>query len=143
MEKYGTARQATDDNKMQCMCFLCWISKATNAYPEYDKRIAFPRQKKWKWLRQRVAVLGYTYIAFLVINSETPSKYSHITMLPIRIQFNPVHSNTQQLLKTHKIWPSNLPIFTQISIPMIMSLHVLYISSSLIYRLKPSQSIGK
>ena len=81
------------------MCFFCWISKATDTYPEYDKRIAFPRQK-CKWLRQRVAVLGYTYIACLVTNSETPSQYSHITTLPIRIQFNPVHSNTQQLLKT-------------------------------------------
>ena len=100
MEKYGTARQTTDDNKMRCMCFLCWISKATNTHSEYDKRIAFPCQQ-WKWLHQRFAVLGYTYVACLVMNSETPSQYSHITMIPIRIQFSPVHSNIQQLLKTH------------------------------------------
>jgi hypothetical protein len=100
VEKYGTARQATDDNTRRRMCFLCWISKSTNTYSEYDKRIAFPRQQ-WKWSHQGVAVIGYTYIVGLVVNSETPSQYSHITMLPIRIQFNPVHSKTQQLPKTH------------------------------------------
>jgi len=29
VEKYGTARQATDDSIIQCMYFACWIAKAT------------------------------------------------------------------------------------------------------------------
>ena len=29
MEKYGTARQATGDNKMRHMCFACWIRMVT------------------------------------------------------------------------------------------------------------------
>ena len=30
MEKYDTARQAADDNIIQCMHFACWIAKATD-----------------------------------------------------------------------------------------------------------------
>jgi hypothetical protein len=30
MEKYGTARQATDDNIIRRMRFACWITKATD-----------------------------------------------------------------------------------------------------------------
>jgi hypothetical protein len=80
------------------MCFLCWLSKATNTYSEYDKCIAFPRQQ-WKSLYQRVAVIRNTYITCLVMNSDTPSQYSHVTMFPIRIQSSPVHPNTQHLPK--------------------------------------------
>ena len=29
VEKYGKARQATDDNLIQCMHFACWLAKAT------------------------------------------------------------------------------------------------------------------
>jgi hypothetical protein len=28
VEKYGRARQATDDNVIRCMHFVCWITKA-------------------------------------------------------------------------------------------------------------------
>lgn len=35
MEKYGRARQATDDNIIQCKLFACWINKATNKHLEY------------------------------------------------------------------------------------------------------------
>ena len=30
MEKYGSARQATDDNMIEYMCCACWIPKATD-----------------------------------------------------------------------------------------------------------------
>ena len=30
MEKYGRARQATDDNIVQCIHFACWIAKAAD-----------------------------------------------------------------------------------------------------------------
>jgi len=30
VEKYDTARQAADDNIIQCMHFACWIAKATD-----------------------------------------------------------------------------------------------------------------
>jgi hypothetical protein len=35
MEKYGTAKQATDDNITRLMLVACWIIKATNTRSEY------------------------------------------------------------------------------------------------------------
>jgi hypothetical protein len=32
MYKYGTARQATDDNTIRRMHFACWITKATGPH---------------------------------------------------------------------------------------------------------------
>jgi hypothetical protein len=49
VEKYGTAREATDDNIIRRMRIACWITKATDTL-----RIAFPRQQ---WLSQRTSVL--------------------------------------------------------------------------------------
>jgi hypothetical protein len=67
VEKYGTARQATDDNIIRRMRFACWVTKATNTHSEYVILIAFPRQQ---WLQKRASLLRYTYIACLV-NSFT------------------------------------------------------------------------
>jgi hypothetical protein len=61
MEKYGTARQATDDNIIRRMRFACWINKATDT--EYVILIAFTRQR---WLCESTSMLRYTYIACLV-----------------------------------------------------------------------------
>jgi hypothetical protein len=63
VEKYDTARQATDDNIIRRMRFACWISKATDTHSEYVILIVFPRKQ---WLRERASVLRYTYIACLV-----------------------------------------------------------------------------
>jgi hypothetical protein len=49
-EKYGTARQTTDDNIIRRMRFACWITEATDTHSEYVIRITFRRQK---WLRER------------------------------------------------------------------------------------------
>jgi len=35
VEKYGTARQARDDNIIRCELFAWWINKATNKHLEY------------------------------------------------------------------------------------------------------------
>jgi hypothetical protein len=64
VEKYGTARQATDDNIIRRMRFACWITKATDTHSEHVILTAFPRQQL---LRERASVLRYTYIACLVI----------------------------------------------------------------------------
>ena len=64
MEKYGRARQATDDNTIRRMRFACCITKATDTYSEYVIILtAFPRQQ---WLRERASLLHYMYIACLV-----------------------------------------------------------------------------
>jgi hypothetical protein len=65
VEKYGTARQATDDNIIRRMRFACWITKATGTHSGYVILIAFPRQQ---WLHERASVLHYTYIACLVLD---------------------------------------------------------------------------
>ena len=41
MEKFGTARQATDDNILRSMRFACWVTKAINTHSEYMILIAF------------------------------------------------------------------------------------------------------
>jgi hypothetical protein len=43
-EKYGRARQAIDNNIIWCMCFTCWITKATDTHSEYVISVAFPWQ---------------------------------------------------------------------------------------------------
>ena len=63
MEKYGTARQATDGNTIQRMRFESWITKATNTHSECVIFVAFPRQQ---WLFQRASMVRYNYIACLV-----------------------------------------------------------------------------
>jgi hypothetical protein len=63
VEKYGIARQATDDNIIQRMRLACWITKATDIHSQYVILIAFTQQQ---WLRERASTLRYTYIACLV-----------------------------------------------------------------------------
>jgi hypothetical protein len=60
VEKFVTARQATDGNIISRMRFACWITKATDTHSEYAILIAFPRQQ---WLRERASMLRYTYIS--------------------------------------------------------------------------------
>ena len=62
MEKYGRTRQATDDNIIQ---FACWITKATDTYT------AFPLQQ---WLCKFTSLLHYTYIACIVIVTDTNAR---------------------------------------------------------------------
>jgi hypothetical protein len=57
VEKYGRARQATDDNIVWLLSFACWITKATDTHSEYVILIAFSQQKR---LRERATILRYT-----------------------------------------------------------------------------------
>jgi hypothetical protein len=41
MEKYGAAKQGTDDNTIFSIRFVFWINKATNAHPEYITSLIF------------------------------------------------------------------------------------------------------
>jgi hypothetical protein len=63
MEKYGTARQATGDNIIRRMRFICWITKPTDTRSECAILIAFPQQQ---WLCERASVLRYAYTVRLV-----------------------------------------------------------------------------
>jgi hypothetical protein len=65
VENYGTAREATGDNKIGLVPFACWITKATDTHSEYVTFVAFPHQL----LRKRALLLRCTYIACLVYYS--------------------------------------------------------------------------
>jgi hypothetical protein len=63
VEKYGTPRQATDDNSIGRMRFACWITKATYVSSEYVILLASPRQE---WFREHTSMFHCTYTACLV-----------------------------------------------------------------------------
>ena len=46
--------EVTDDNITGRMRVVCWITKATDAHPEYVILLAFTRQK---WLHERASML--------------------------------------------------------------------------------------
>jgi hypothetical protein len=60
VEKYGTARQATDDNIIRRMRFECWVTNGTDTHSANVILIAFPRQQL---LHERASMLRYTYIS--------------------------------------------------------------------------------
>jgi hypothetical protein len=66
VEKYGTARQVTDDNIIRRMRFAYRITKATDTHTKYLILIAFPRQQ---WLRERASILRL-YVHYLAIFKE-------------------------------------------------------------------------
>jgi hypothetical protein len=56
VEKYGRARQVTDDNIIGRMSFPNWITKATDTHSECVILIAFPWQK---WIHERTSLLTF------------------------------------------------------------------------------------
>ena len=66
VKKYGSTRQATDENIIWCMCIVCWITKAMDAHSEYVIIIARP----WHILLcDCTSKLRYTYVACLVCHT--------------------------------------------------------------------------
>jgi len=63
MEKYGTARQGTDDNITRRMSIARWIPKPTNTHSEYVTLLVFTLQQ---WLHVGVSMLQHTFIVSLV-----------------------------------------------------------------------------
>jgi hypothetical protein len=62
VEKYGTARQTTDDNIIRRMRLACWITKATGTQSEYVILITFRQQQR---LRERASMLRYSTLPIL------------------------------------------------------------------------------
>jgi hypothetical protein len=96
VEKYGTDRQATDDNIIRRMRFACWITKATDTHSQYVILIAFPRQQS---LRERASILSYTYIACLVERYLYPISIAvfNITSVVCRIANNYNNYNNRSI----------------------------------------------
>jgi hypothetical protein len=64
VEKYGRARQTTDNSITWRMRFALLTPEPKGTHSEYVILIAFPRQQ---WLRERASMLRYTYVACVVI----------------------------------------------------------------------------
>ena len=62
VQKYGRARQATDDNTLHALCMLDNYDYI-HTHSEYVILSAFPRQQ---WLRECASVLRYTHIACIL-----------------------------------------------------------------------------
>jgi hypothetical protein len=60
VEKFDRVGQSTDDNIIRRMRFSCLITKATDTRSEYVILLLFGGNQ---WLRERVSMLRYTYIA--------------------------------------------------------------------------------
>jgi len=56
VEKYCTARQTTDDNKVRRMRITGWIKETTDTHSAYVILIAFQQQK---WLSERAWLLHF------------------------------------------------------------------------------------
>jgi hypothetical protein len=67
VKRFGTVRQAIDDNIIRRMDFACWTIKVTDTHSEYAIIIAYSLQQ---WLRERVWILPYAYI-FCLVECET------------------------------------------------------------------------
>jgi len=63
VQKYGTAGQATGENIIRLMHFLCWITKATDTHSEYVMFLSFSQQQ---CVCKRTSIFCYTCIACLV-----------------------------------------------------------------------------
>jgi len=63
MEKFGKARQSTNDNIIRRMRYVRWTSTATDTSSGCVIFIAFPQQKQ---LHEHAYMLRYTYIACIV-----------------------------------------------------------------------------
>ena len=62
LEKCGTARHVTDDNRAHALCML--DTTATDTHSEYVILVAFLQQKR---IREHASLFRYTYIAFRVV----------------------------------------------------------------------------
>jgi hypothetical protein len=67
VEKYGRAKQSTDDNIIRRMRFACWITKATDTHSEYVILIAFLQQQ---WLHERLDVTLYVHCQTCFFNTR-------------------------------------------------------------------------
>jgi hypothetical protein len=63
VEKYGTARQATDDNIIRRMRMACQITKTTNTHSEYVNIYCFPTAK----MAARTCLNISLYVAVLLL----------------------------------------------------------------------------
>jgi hypothetical protein len=87
VEKYGTARQATDDNLRRRMRSACEITKSTDAHSENVIFIAFPPQQ---WFCKRPSLLCL-YLHCLSCSFDSHNRHTCLrkwTVFSLRYELN-------------------------------------------------------
>jgi len=69
VEKYGRARQTTNNNIKRCINLTCWVNNATDTHSEYVIHTAFARQQ---WVREHSSMLRL-YVRCLPCSCEPRS----------------------------------------------------------------------
>jgi hypothetical protein len=88
VEKYGTARQTTDDSKIERMRYARWITMAADMQIEYLILTVFPQQQQ---LHERASLLPSTYFACDVFHFF--SLYFRLSICHFMVgRFVPVHA---------------------------------------------------
>jgi hypothetical protein len=67
VEKFGTARQGTDENIIGRTRIACWVNKATDIYSEHVILTAAPRQQ---CVRERAPALSL-YVQYSTVQYST------------------------------------------------------------------------
>jgi hypothetical protein len=80
VEKYGTARQATDDNIIRRVHLACWITKATVTHSEYEMLILLHANNGHAKTPQCYV---YTYIACLVFTTSPGLHTKHVNAMTL------------------------------------------------------------
>jgi len=96
VEKYGRARQSTDDNIIQHTHFACWMIKTTDTYSEYLILIAFAWQQ---WLCKHTSLLCLQ-VHCLSCYANTPHcyVYRYIASVVMRTHLTVMCTGTLPLL---------------------------------------------
>jgi hypothetical protein len=118
VEKYCTARQATDENIIRRMRFACWITKATDTYSEYVILIAFPWQQ---WLRERASMLR------LYVHCMSCSKSRSVTSSGSAEDLNLQEPRTPPLHLCHNLYSANNGVYLYLSVTNVVRVNVLKI----------------
>jgi hypothetical protein len=89
VEKYGTARQATDDNIIRCVRFACWIIKATDTVIMYN---TYCFSTETMVTRTRLNVTLYVHCCLFIFQFFIEAAYPQIMVgVPVVVrgqQFN-------------------------------------------------------
>jgi len=95
VEKFGSFRQATDDNLIRRMSFARWITKATNTHSEYVILITFPLQQ---WLCECASMLRYKYTVCFVPVKNSRTKILSFLLVTVNFYINPSSFLSVQLV---------------------------------------------
>ena len=102
MEIHGRTREATDNNIIWCMHFVCWTTKATHIYSEYLIPIVCPWQQRFHKCASKLHLYVHCLACYKTARylSEEDKMYSNVIYI---YMYTPILS-TALLLEVTAIW---------------------------------------